>query len=135
MDIPTQASVQVRVERYPFLEYAARYWAAHARDSKEPTVRELMMSFVKNDRKVSSASQVVFVLDESVALIEAINETRSRSPFSAIHALAYLGYDELISELLDHGFELTQYPSPDISEFRDLRYIVIKESVSIIYHL
>ena len=119
--IPTQASVQARVERYPFLEYAARYWAAHVTGSEDPIVRELMMDFVKDDRKVSSASQVVLVLDKSVFLIYAINETKSRGPFSAIHALAYLGYDDLMSELLDHGFELTHYSCPDLSEFRELR--------------
>ena len=102
MEMANQASVEVRLERYPSLDYTARYCAAHARELKEkPTVKELMMSFAGQDGKISSVSQVVFVQNGSVALIQDINEKRSRSPFLAAHVLAYHGCDDLMSELLD----------------------------------
>lgn len=100
-----EKSVKARLQKYPFLEYAARYWAIHARLCKEQNVKILMMSFAKDDCRVSSAGQVLLVLDERYSIVLDMNGTMSRSPLSAMHIIAYFGYEEMISELLNHGFE------------------------------
>lgn len=99
-----------QAQTYPFLEYAAWYWAAHVRVCEQQNVKELMMVLCKDDRKVSSAGQVVMLVmaedyNEYYSQFKSISATKSGSPLSAMHVIAYLGYEELISELLNHGFE------------------------------
>lgn len=96
--------IDARLRRYPFLGYAARYWATHASVCGQRNVKALTMSFVKDHRRVSSASQAILALDE-FWLFDNIDETKSRAPLSAMHFVAYLGHEETISELLSHGFD------------------------------
>ena len=98
-------AVEARVQKHPFLEYATKYWATHASLCWQRNVKELTMSFARDDRRVSSASQVILVSDNQYNLLNSIDGTKSRSPVSATHLIAYLGYEEMISELLKHGFE------------------------------
>lgn len=97
--------VEARLQKYPFLEYAATYWQTHARLCKQPNVKNLMLSFVKDDCRVSSASQVLLVLESQYNIVRDMNGTMSRSPLSAMHIIAYFGYEGMISELLNHSFE------------------------------
>lgn len=101
----SRKSVEARVQKHPFLEYAARYWVTHAILCEQPNVTELMMTLVKDDRRVSSASQVLFFLDREFDILEMFDRIKSRSSLSAMHVLAYLGFEEMISELLNHGIE------------------------------
>ncbi len=97
-------SVRARIQKYPFLEYTAMYWAYHTRGCEQLNVKELFMSFAKDDRKVSSASQVVLALNERRFFLRIIDNFKSCNPLSAMHIIAYFGYEEMISELLYHGF-------------------------------
>lgn len=102
-----------RLQKYPFLDYAARYSAIHTSRCGQRTVKELMIHFAKDDRKVASASQVMLVVDavrddffELINMVRnSIQITKSPCPLSALHFLAYQGYEDLIAELLNHGFE------------------------------
>ena len=96
--------LKARLQKYPFLRYAARYWATHARVCEQQAVKELLMSFAKSDRRVSSASQLMFHSDHDYDTYQDLHKIRSRSPLTAMHVLAYLGYEDLISELLNYGF-------------------------------
>lgn len=98
------SSVRARIQKYPFLEYADMYWAYHTRGCEQRNVKELFMKFAKDDRKVSGASQVVLALKKENSSLEVFNQTKSRNPLSAMHIIAYFGYEEMISELLHHGF-------------------------------
>lgn len=110
-DVPITAGN--RLQKYPFLDYAARYSAIHTSRCGQRTVKELMIHFAKDDRKVASASQVMLVVDavrddfyELINMVRnSIQITKSPCPLSALHFLAYQGYEDLIAELLDHGFE------------------------------
>ena len=95
-----------RLEKYPFLDYAARYWSTHAGVCGQQNVKELMMRFVKDDCRVSAASQVMLVLDECYGLLQDFEDTMTRSPVSAMHLIAYLGDAHTMSELLNQGFEV-----------------------------
>ena len=107
----SRKAVEARVQKHPFLEYAARYWAIHARLCEQPNVTELMMTFVKDDRRVSSASQVLFFLDRELDILEMFDRIKSSSSLSAMHVLAYLGFEKMISELLNHGIEVNDEDS------------------------
>ena len=99
-------SMGQRLEKYPFLDYAARYWSTHAGVCGQQNLKELMMRFVKDDCRVSAASQVMLVLDERYGLLHDFEDTMTRSPVSAMHLIAYLSDAHTMSELLNQGFEV-----------------------------
>ena len=92
----------VEAQEYPFLKYASRYWATHARTCEQQNVKALTMSLAKDERRVSSAGQVIFSMDLNTHYL---HKTKLR-PLTAMHVFAYLGYPEMIVELLSHGFEV-----------------------------
>lgn len=102
--IPFRAA-EVQLQRHPFLGYAARYWAIHASVCEQQIVKELTKNFARHDHKVSSVGQVNLVMDDETALCEGLEGTKSRSPLTVMHVLAYIGNKAIFSELLDHGFE------------------------------
>ena len=99
-------SIKNRLQRHPFLDYAARYWAAHAGVCGQRNIKELMMRFARDAFRVSTASQVILVLDKRLGLVRNVHVTRTRSPLSAVHLIAYLGDAHTMSELLNQGFEV-----------------------------
>ena len=105
-------SVKPRLQKYPFLNYAARYWANHARVVGQQNVKELMVTFAKEGHRVSNAAQVLLISNSrdefsrsTLTVLDSLQTTRSHNPLSAIHLLAYLGYENLILELLNRGFD------------------------------
>ena len=108
-----RTSIQNRLRRHPFLDYAARYWATHAGVCGQRNIKELMMRFARDDFRVSTASQVILVLDERRGLVRDVHVTRTPSPLSAMHLIAYLGDEHAMSELLGQGFEVN---APDAND-------------------
>ena len=98
--------VEKRSQRHPFLNYAARYWAIHAGVCGQRNIKELMMRFAKDDFRVSTASQMILILDRRYKILEDVDDTMARSPLSAVHLTAYLGDAHTMSELLNQGFEV-----------------------------
>ena len=93
-----------RGRKYPFLAYASRHWADHVKLCDQQNVEELFVSFTKDDRKISNASQIVFTKDgEKLSCWRELQRTNSQNPLTAMHMLAYLGCQELISKLLACG--------------------------------
>ena len=111
-------SVKARAQKYPFLKYASRYWATHARICEQQNVKTLTMSLAKDERRISSASQVMLSVNQD-ALSYELDITKSRHPLTAMHVIAYLGYPEMIKELLSHGFEVN---SKDLAHRTPLWY-------------
>lgn len=102
---PSEA-VKTRLRDYPFYKYAAKYWATHATDGLQYNVENLLLKLVRDDTKVSSAAQVLMLLDSEydMAIGRVRDGSRSSKPISAMRLLSYLGADKLISILLDQGF-------------------------------
>lgn len=98
-------NVEVRMQRHPFLIYAARHWASHASVCDQHVVKDLTMSFARHDHKVSSAAQVLLGMDHKRLLWQYFESTKSHSPLTVMHLLAYIGNKAIFSELLNHGFE------------------------------
>ena len=95
-----------RLEGHPFLDYAARYWAIHAGVCGQRNINELMMRFARDDCRVSTASQVILFSDKLWDRFSDVDGTRTRSPLSAMHLIAYLGDEHAMSILLNQGFEV-----------------------------
>ena len=115
LDVPA-AGVK-RLQRHPFLDYAARYWATHAGVCGQRNIKELMMRFAKDDFRVSAASQMILLLDRSYDILSDVKHgvfdgTMTRNPLSAVHLIAYLGDAHTMSELLSQGFEVN---APDVN--------------------
>ena len=102
---PSEGIAKVRLQKNPFLGYAARHWASHASVCEQQAIKNLIMTFARHDKKVSSAGQAMLRVDNRVFLIKTIHETGSSSPLSVMHVLAYIGNKAIFSELLNHGFE------------------------------
>ena len=103
----TPKSVKALLNKYPFYEYAVKYWAKHADHGVEYSAESRFLDFVKDDERISSVTQALIVLNWDGSMLAQFDrdESRSSKPVSAMHLLAYLGADRLISILLDQGFE------------------------------
>ena len=97
------------VLQHPLLCYAARYWAAHANECSAQSVMDLSLHFLRDDYKVSSAAQVLFVRIANKYAAEGFLgcglDSQYGDPVSGIHLAVYFGFDDMISTLLDNGFE------------------------------
>ena len=101
-------SVLDMIEKYPFSKYAAQHWARHTGYGVHDRVKCLLLDFAKDDNKISTAAQVLLRLERDYPheiFQFDWDKSRSPKPVSAMHLLAYLGADELISILLEQGFK------------------------------
>lgn len=98
---PKDVVAEIRLNKYPFLLYAAQFWARHAEDcstSFDDRVGKLLIDFITDDKKVSSAAQVSI---QSALEFELYCETASSTPISGIHLAAYANFAEMMSFLLE----------------------------------
>lgn len=101
-----KAALTARLMKYPFLEYAARYWRSHAAKVPEEEVKVSAMRFLGNDSKVTNASKVI-----SVAWGGAIDSTvefvfvRPTGETGLMHAVR-LGWVTSMHELIKAGADV-----------------------------
>ncbi|KAH0543124.1 hypothetical protein FGG08_002550 [Glutinoglossum americanum] len=53
--------MEIRMHKYPLLEYAARHWGDHARGDPEETIKELAQEFLEHNSKVMCSNQVMHI--------------------------------------------------------------------------
>ena len=101
--------MQERVLRHPLLSYAARYWAAHTNECSAQSVMDLSLRFLRDDYKVSSAAQVLFVRIankyDAEGFLGCGLDSQHGNPVSGIHLAVYFGFQDMVSTLLVSGFE------------------------------
>ena len=99
--------VRAMLRHHPFCEYAVEHWATHAKHNVQDNAKSLFLEFARDDHKISSAAQLLFWLNYDTTATSQLgqDESRSSKPISAMHVLSYLGAEELISVLLEDGFE------------------------------
>ena len=102
---PSERVARIRLQKRPFLEYAARHWASHASVCEQQAIKELTMAFASDNHKVSSAGQAILIMEGKSRLGRDNESTKSRSPLTVMHILAYIGNKAIFSELLNYGFE------------------------------
>ena len=101
--------MQKRILQHPLLCYAARYWAAHANECSAQSVMDLSLRFLRDDNRVSSAAQVLFVRIANKYAAEGFLgcglDSQYVNPVSGMHLAVYFGFEDMVLTLLDNGFE------------------------------
>ena len=65
-------------------------------------MKGLLIRLAKDDHRVSCANRMMFHRDGALYSVRFLD---SRTPFSAMHVFAYLGFEKMVLELLNHGFK------------------------------
>jgi hypothetical protein len=99
-----QIELGTRLERYPFLMYAAGYWGDHLRDGMSPRLKTLVFEFLGNSISIFSAHQALrYARPDSVRFCNlwgvAPNLTR-------LHMAAVFGLDSILEDLLADGADV-----------------------------
>ena len=81
----TEWDLKSRLRQNAFFEYAAQNWGYHIQDIQQ-RVGDLAMKFLRDDRKASASSQVLFQY--------------SPQKFCGMHLVAYFGLNDIIGRLL-----------------------------------
>ncbi len=115
-------SVKTMLKNHPFYEYAAQHWATHTRYGMDDDVKKLFLDFARDDNKISRSAQVLCLVNDGSEILQ-FQWKKLTNPLSAMHVLSYLGNDELISMLLEHGFEADV---KDMNSATPLRWAVYK---------
>ena len=106
------APVEARIVKYPFLRYAAQFWARHAEKritNFENRVGTLLLKFLTDDHKVSNAGQIAFGIrgrmgfEDSCFGFRASPRTPSNTPIFGMHLAAYFNFTDCMSKLLETG--------------------------------
>lgn len=103
-DVESTTSIYARLEKYPFLEYAACFWSHHAEDytgNPKHGVGESVTEFLSDNYKVSSAAQVVFRMDGRLDLL--LFDGRISTPISGMHLAAYFNLFKTVSHFSESG--------------------------------
>ncbi|KAH0538579.1 hypothetical protein FGG08_004829 [Glutinoglossum americanum] len=58
---PSDGEMEIRLQEYPLLRYAAQHWADHARGGAEHTIKDLALKFLEQEFKMSSSIQVIWI--------------------------------------------------------------------------
>ena len=82
-----------------FLNYAARYWGLHVRESSNEAVTQLAVNFLGDESKISCSSQVLMVSGDWYYGYSQSVVTK----MSAVHLAAYFGLREIVTALLTVG--------------------------------
>jgi ankyrin repeat protein len=99
---PTKRDVLQRTMEYPFLEYAATFWGAHARIWDEALdFRQLVQTFIMNENFRANSEQVdAFCAGYHWDPYCTQSEVKS---VSALHLACLVGLEDLARELIDRG--------------------------------
>jgi ankyrin repeat domain-containing protein 50 len=53
--------MEIRLHKYPLLEYAAQYWGEHVRGDPEEAVKDVALNFLEHNSKLMCCSQVTYL--------------------------------------------------------------------------
>ena len=98
-------TLQRRIQGYPFVEYAAYFWASHVEQYTDPGISPTIMDFLSNGYNVSSAFALVLNQDHPHYLEIFLGYMAYPRLWTGMHLAAYLGLDEVVGMLLQAGAE------------------------------
>ncbi len=93
---PSDQDFMVRLKRWPLLSYAVPMWGQHARQGTEWACRDLIISFLSQNAKMSASIQVLFAR-ESMGVIYT---SRFPSEISALWFASLYGLEYTVSHFL-----------------------------------
>ena len=132
---PDDEAFDLRLEKYPLLQYASQNWAHYARGCPETPVKASILDFLKDNPKVLSSVQAMQVAgsilrmrsqnfthgvqalwvaaseglyDVSIALLDggAEIEAKDSAGQRSLHRAAINGFDDVVLLLLEHQAEI-----------------------------
>ncbi|KAH0536261.1 hypothetical protein FGG08_006856, partial [Glutinoglossum americanum] len=91
--------LEVRLQKFPLLAYAALNWGHHAHGETEEASKEMVLRFLENHLKLSSASQVMLTSGYTY------NGYSQAFPgrFSGLHMASFFGLETIVNGLLERG--------------------------------
>ncbi|KAK2799875.1 hypothetical protein FQN51_006476 [Onygenales sp. PD_10] len=100
----TDEQFEARLKDNLFYDYAARYWGHHARQVPE-LADELMLNFLRNEEKVTSACQAMLVSPNG-SRASGYSQDAPRE-VTGLHLAAHFGLDQAVTALLKNGLDPT----------------------------
>ena len=91
----------IRLQRYPFLKYAAQYWGHHSHGTIQQTVMDSALEFLSNDNKASGAGQVLLLLDR-----ECWFQCHEAPELRGVHLAAFFGLEIFMVALLEKAVDI-----------------------------
>jgi ankyrin repeat protein len=98
----TDQELKSRLQNYPFLDYAARYWGFHANRGLTQKVQRLIMSFILQESKLSCTIQAMQV---SGYLYAGYSQMVLRH-VSGLSIAAMFGLEAIAQKVIDGGAEV-----------------------------
>lgn len=97
-----------RLDIYPFLVYATKYWSEHAREDAESQLAPLMLMFVDDSQRLDSWSQVWSTQgDPNKSFFRALVRMFTKS-MTGLHICGIFGLETLAGYLIQNGADLNQ---------------------------
>ena len=92
-----------KLSKYPFLEYAARYWGVHGKYCTNPTFFNLAVKLLCHEGYLASAIQVIDYTDcHSNYYPDSYSKVFTRK-LSGLHIVASLGLDQLLESVIGNS--------------------------------
>ncbi|KAH0536690.1 hypothetical protein FGG08_006456 [Glutinoglossum americanum] len=88
---------EIRMQKYPLLEYAAQHWGDHARGDPEEAIKEIALKFLKHNSKVMCSSQVTGILKYRYP---GYSQTFPKH-VTSLHIVASIGLTTMVRPLLE----------------------------------
>ncbi|KAJ4290853.1 hypothetical protein N0V90_010048 [Kalmusia sp. IMI 367209] len=92
----TNEEIEERLNRYPFLAYAAQYWGEHARGEPEEKVKDLALALFRSHSKLCAVVQIMHYF---TGPIQGSQETPRM--VTGMHVAASFGLSTLVVSLLE----------------------------------
>jgi ankyrin repeat protein len=99
--------LQRRMDEYPFLDYAARFWGVHVREEASSYLQHAATLFLGVDTKFSSCAQVM-LLPKDWATSSKLTTSQD---VSRLHVASYFGLLDIAAHLVANGDNVTQKDS------------------------
>ncbi|KAE8364266.1 hypothetical protein BDV27DRAFT_157996 [Aspergillus caelatus] len=93
---PNDKAFEARLQQYPLLDYASRYWADHSRGVEE-SVEDVAIGFLMEEKQVFAASQCLF----NPEFRHGSYSKKIAMEFTGMHLVAYFGLHHILIQLLD----------------------------------
>ncbi|KAE8141248.1 hypothetical protein BDV38DRAFT_279154 [Aspergillus pseudotamarii] len=93
---PNDKAFETRLQQYPLLDYASRYWADHSRGVEE-SVKDVAIAFLMEEKNAFAASQCLFTPE----FRHASYSRKIPIEFTGMHLVAYFGLHHLLIQLLE----------------------------------
>ncbi|RYP78164.1 hypothetical protein DL769_003245 [Monosporascus sp. CRB-8-3] len=99
----SEVELTTRLDKYPFLRYAASYWGDHIRDGMDDDVRELALEYLSNNISILSTDQA---FEKARTGLYQYKLGGRVANLTRLHAVALFGLVDIARDLLADGVDV-----------------------------